>query len=42
MGTQTPDLQAVVERQCRQLVERLAKLDKQNRRLNIVAKAARA
>ncbi len=33
MDTQTPDLQAVVERQCRQLVERLEKVEKQNGRL---------
>ena len=42
MNTQTPDLQAVVERQCRELAERLDKVEdqcgalaKQNRRLKI-------
>jgi tetratricopeptide (TPR) repeat protein len=35
MDTQTPDLQAVVERQCRELVERLEKVERQNRRLKV-------
>ena len=35
MNAQTPDLQAVVERQCPEFAERLAKLEKQNRRLKI-------
>ena len=33
MDTQTPDLQAVVQRQCRELAERLEKVEGENRRL---------
>ncbi len=49
MDTQTPDMQAVVERQCRELVERLEKVEgqsralaKQNRRLKVAGAVALA